>query len=179
MGQPLQRPGQFRRRGQIAGRDGRRPDGRRNRLQLGSRRENRPRHDRLQRNQRHDALGQALLRHTWILRRQSRQRWASARTAARSSSPVVATATPRRLTTPRSPTRLPPERSLWVSRFDGSTLSFDAASALAVAPDGGASYVTGYSQTSLTSADLPPSPTRAEMFGARSRHQQPSSATIT
>ena len=43
---------------------------------------------------------------------------------------------------------------LWVSRFTGLGNSFDQANALAVNPQGGAVYVTGSSEVSLTQADF-------------------------
>lgn len=43
---------------------------------------------------------------------------------------------------------------LWVSRFTGLGNSFDQANALAVNPQGGAIYVTGFSEIGLTMGDF-------------------------
>ncbi len=43
---------------------------------------------------------------------------------------------------------------LWVSRFDGALHRLDDAFALVAAPGGGAVYVTGFSETSLSSSDF-------------------------
>jgi len=43
---------------------------------------------------------------------------------------------------------------LWVSRFTGLGNSFDQANALAVNPQGGGVYVTGFSEVSLSQGDF-------------------------